>query len=258
MKTVTLITGGGSGIGLALSQVLAKNGHDLVLIARNLQELQKVGQDLEKEHGIVTYPLAADLSKPGACQKRFDELTQQKLEVNILVNNAGFATHGSFAESDTQAEMDMLEVNIKALTLLTRIALPSMLKKKSGYILNLASTAAFQPGPFMAGYYASKAYVLSFSEALNNELSGTGISVTALCPRPTKTGFAKRANIENVRLFKNAPVMEAFKVAEIGYRGMLAKKAVVIPGHRNTLIAISTRFAPRGLAARITRKLQED
>ncbi len=257
MNTITLITGATSGIGLELARLLAKDKHNLAIVARNQQELTLTAKELEKEYGVTVLSLAKDLSDPKAPEELFAELASRELTVDILINNAGFATHGLFAESDLTQEMAMLEVNIKSLAHLTRLALPGMLKQKRGYILNLASTAAFQPGPLMAGYYASKAYVLSFSEALANELAGSSVTVTVLCPGPTKTNFAKRARIEDGSLFKGMRVMDADAVAKIGYMAMLKGKPVVIAGHMNTVMAIATRFAPRGIAARIARSVQE-
>ena len=257
MKKIALVTGASSGIGLELSRLLAQDTNDLVIVARHAEALELVAQELEQEYQIKVYPFAQDLSKPEAPRVIFDFLQTHNLEVEILINNAGFATHGAFAESNPEQEMAMLEVNIKALTHLTRLALRQMLRNGQGRILNLASTAAFQPGPFMAGYYASKAFVLSFSEALANEVRGSGLTVTVLCPGPTKTNFAKRAGIEGSILFNSLRVMEAASVAKIGYRAMLAGKPVVIAGHFNTVATTLMRLAPRGLAGRFARMMQE-
>jgi short-subunit dehydrogenase len=257
MNTITLITGATSGIGLELSRLAAKDGKNLVIVARNTEQLASTAAELRSTYKVSVTPLAKDLSKPESATALYAEIEKQGLSVEVLINNAGFATHGLFAESDPEFEMDMLETNIKSLVHLTRLVLPDMITRKQGHILNLASTAAFQPGPLMAGYYASKAFVLSFGEALANELAGSGVTITTLCPGPTKTNFAERARVADGKLFQGMKVMDAAYVAKIGYEAMQRGKAVVIPGHTNTLMTIATRFAPRGLAAVIARRVQE-
>ena len=179
------------------------------------------------------------------------------MKVDVLVNDAGFGVYGPFSQTDGAKELEMIQVNISALTHLTKLFLPAMLERRCGRILNVASTAAFQPGPLMAVYYASKAYVLSFSEALANELAGTGVTVTALCPGPTDTEFQKQAGLEKTRLFSNPFVRDARSVARAGYEGMLSGKRIVIPGVANRLLAQSVRFAPRRFVTAIARSLQE-
>lgn len=186
-----------------------------------------------------------------------DELERRGIAIETLINNAGFATYGLFAENDPERELTMIRVNVEAVTLLTRRLLPGMLERRRGRILNLASTAAFQPGPLMAVYYATKAYVLSFSEALAEELRGSGVTVTALCPGPTKTGFQERAAMEASKLVQGGNVMDAHAVAAVGYAGLRAGKAVVIPGARNWLMAESVRFTPRGVVTRLVHRMQE-
>jgi short-subunit dehydrogenase len=187
----------------------------------------------------------------------FDSVRARNLSIDYLVNNAGFGTHGPFAETDVKAQLAMLQVNVVALTQLTRLFLPAMLARKYGRIMNVASVAAFLPGPLMAVYYASKAYVLSFSEALDNELSGSGVHVTAVCPGPTATEFQKRAGIDNSPLFKiNA--MTSAAVAKAGYRAMMRGRRSVVVGGGNKFMAFSTRFAPRRLTAAVSRKLNEN
>lgn len=175
--------------------------------------------------------------------------------MDVLVNNAGFGTYGAFAETDLGTELEMLQLNIATLTHLTKLFLEKMLAEGNGKILNVASTAAFQPGPLMAVYYASKAYVLSFSEALANELRGTGVSVTALCPGPTRTGFQRRAGMGASRLF-DWGVMDAPTVATIGYRGLMRERPLIIPGLKNKLLGFSVRLAPRRLVPAVVRVLQ--
>jgi len=253
-----LITGASAGIGAELATVFAAHGFQVALVARNAKRLHALAKVLQERHGASAHVIASDLAKPGAPETIMAELRRRSVGVDVLVNNAGFGTYGRFAESDLAAELEMVQVNVAALTALTRLCLPGMLAWRHGKILNVASTAAFQPGPLMAVYYATKAYVLSFSEALANELCGTGISVTALCPGPTKSKFQERAGIERTRLLAGRRLMEAREVAEAGYRGLMAGKTVVIPGVRNRLLALATRFAPRGLVIRMVRRLQEE
>lgn len=175
----------------------------------------------------------------------------------MLVNNAGFATYGLFSETNRETELQMMQVNIVCLTHLTKLFLSDMLKQREGKILNIASTAAFQPGSLMAVYYATKAYVLSFSEAIANELQGTGVTVTALCPGPTESGFQKRADMEQSKLVSDQKIMDAETVAKIGYRGLMNNQTVVIPGLKNQLLAQSVRVTPRKMVTKIVRKMQE-
>lgn len=256
MNKTALITGASSGIGYELSKLFAKDKYDLVIIARNLAELEKVARELRDSSGINVYVIAKDLSNASAPQEIFDELKSQSLQIDILVNNAGFATYGNFASNDMAAELSELQVNIIALTHLTKLFLPGMIERRNGKVLNVASIAAFLPGPLMATYYASKAYVLSFSIALANEVKDSGVTVTALCPGPTATNFAKRASLYETKLFKTG-LMSAEKVAEIGYKGMNMGKTIVIPGWINKVGAFLSRIFPRTLAAQITRMSQE-
>lgn len=179
------------------------------------------------------------------------------ITINILVNNAGFATYGLFAETELESELKMMQLNMLTLTHLTKLFLPEMLACKTGKILNVASTAAFQPGPLMAVYYATKAYVLSFSQALANELEGTSVTVTALCPGPTESRFQARANMDNSKLVKDKQMMDASKVAVIGYRGLINNQTVIIPGWQNKLLALIAKFLPRNLVVKIVRNMQE-
>lgn len=252
-----LVTGASNGIGADLARVLAQHGHDVVLVARTQSKLEALGQELSSRYGVRAEPLAVDLADPGAAGRVRDALRERALAIDLLVNNAGIGLHGTFAENDPEAQLRLLQLNVVALTALTRLLLPDMIARRSGRILNVASTAAFVPGPLMAIYYASKAYVLSLSVALENELAGTGVRVTALCPGPTRTGFSEAAGITRVRLFRAGGVMEAMEVARVGYAGLEAGKSIVVPGLRNRLIAGSSGLAPRSLTARIARALQE-
>jgi short-subunit dehydrogenase len=253
---LALVTGASGGIGEELARILARHGHDLVLVARSADKLAALAERLELDHGILVRVIAKDLARPEAAAELHEALAAEGLAVDVLVNNAGLGLLGKFAEIGIEGDVEMLRLNIEAPTLLTRLLLPSMLERGSGRILNLASTAGFQPGPLMAVYYATKAYVLSFSEALANEVAGTGVTVTALCPGPTETGFSSRAGSEQSRLFKG-PTMDARTVAEIGYAALMAGKPVVIPGLRNRILAFSVRLAPRRVVTKIARRMQE-
>lgn len=258
MNKIALITGASSGIGLSLASVFAKNHYDVLLIARKQEDLDKAAVDLQKQFDVKVYTLAKDLSLPNAPQEVYDFCRTQNLQIEVLANNAGFGTYGKFAEVDLAKQINLIDLNIRALTNLTGLFLPDMLKRKSGKILNTASTAAFQPGPLMAVYYASKAYVLSFSEALRNELQGQGISVTALCPGPTKTNFQNlEKTFSETKLMKNFSLMSSDVVAEIGYNALMKNKAYVIPGFVNKFLAFLTRFGPRNLVTAISRSTLE-
>jgi short-subunit dehydrogenase len=255
-KMTALVTGASGGIGEELARLFAADGHDLVLAARTRERLARLAGELQEKHGVAARVLATDLARPEAPREIFDELQGDGVRVDALVNNAGFGSYGLFAETDLQSELDLLQVNVVALTHLTKLFLPGMSARGRGYVMNVASTAAFQPGPLMAVYYASKAYVLSLSEALANECAGTGVVVSALCPGPTETGFVAAAGMGDSKLFDRA-VMDARTVAEAGYRGLLAGKTVVIPGLRNNLLARSIGLFPRGLVTKVVRGIQE-
>ncbi|HEX8337138.1 MAG TPA: SDR family oxidoreductase [Pyrinomonadaceae bacterium] len=255
-KMTALVTGASGGIGEELARLFAADGHGLVLVARSRDKLARLAEELQGRHGVAARVLAADLARPDAPREIFDELQGAGVAIDALVNNAGFGSYGLFAETDPEFELDLLRVNVVALTHLTKLFLPGMLARRRGYVMNVASTAAFQPGPLMAVYYASKAYVLSFSEALTNECAGTGVRVSALCPGPTETGFVEAAGMGDSKLFDRA-VMDARTVAVEGYRGLLAGKAVVIPGLRNNLLARSIGFFPRNLVTKVVRGIQE-
>jgi short-subunit dehydrogenase len=252
MKTA-LITGASSGIGLDLTTLFAADGYDLVLVARSEGKLRELAGQLEAKHGIKVTVLAKDLADPASPP----DIAAAVGEIDVLVNNAGFGVAGEFVETDAKSELDMIQVNITALTHLTKLFLPRMVARKSGRILNVASTAAFQPGPLMAVYYASKAYVLSFSEAIGEELAGSGVTVTALCPGPTATGFADAADMNDRRLFKVKKPMSSMEVAKVGYRATLAGRRVVVAGLSNKILAQSVRISPRRLTVKITKALQE-
>ena len=256
-RKTALITGASFGIGLEFSRIFAREGYNLVLVARSADKLRQLASELEKAHGTRSLMLATALSEPGAPAYVLDQTTRADIQVDVLVNNAGFGQYGMFAENDLEECLRQIQLNVTTLTHLTRLYLPAMIARKSGGILNVASTAAFQPGPLMAVYFATKAYVLHFSEALANELDGTGVSVTCLCPGPTATEFHKRANATGMRLLKFGS-MDARTVAEDGYRGLVAGNPVVISGFKNWLVAQSVRFSPRSMVTAIARKIQEE
>lgn len=260
-RKTALITGASSGIGLVLARIFAREGHNLVLVARSADKLRQLASELEKAHTTRSLILAADLSEPGAAAYVLDQTTRANIAVDILVNNAGFGQYGFFADNDLEECLRQIQLNVTTLTHLTRLYLPEMIERAraertTGRILNVASTAAFQPGPLMAVYFATKAYVLHFSEALANELEGTAVTVTCLCPGATATEFHKRANATGMRLLTMG-TMDARTVAEDGYRALMAGKPVVISGFKNWLVAQSVRFSPRRLVTAIARKTQE-
>ena len=251
-----LVAGASSGIGRELARLFARDRYDLVLVARGLEKLDRVGAELAQQHHVRSRSVGADLAAPDAPEAIVETLRQAGLSVDVLVNNAGYGIYGPFANADRRTELDLLQVNVVALTHLTKLLLPEMLARGAGRILNVASTAGFQPSPFLAVYAASKAYVVSFSEALAEELAGTGVSVTTLCPGPTATGFQARAGMEGVRLFRGPFVMDAPSVARAGYTALMRGQRLVVPGVGNKLLMESVRFAPRRLVTRIARLIQ--
>ncbi len=250
-----LITGASGGIGEALARELARRKFDVVLAARSADKLTDLAAELEREHSIRATVLVSDLTAPGAVAELVNRVHATVGRLDILVNNAGFALHGAFRDTELAVEIDMIRLNVEVLTELTKRLLPDLVATR-GKILNLGSTAAFQPGPMMAVYYATKAYVLSFSEALASELAGSGVTVTCLCPGPTKSGFQARAHLEGARLV-SVGLMSAEAVARRGVDGMLAGRRVVIPGALNWLGAQGTRLAPRRLLTGIVKWLHK-
>ncbi len=257
-KQVALITGASSGIGTELARELAKRGYDLVLSGRNAAALQKIADELAAAHGGRVLTVVADLAQSAGTDAVLAFLNEKGIAVDILANNAGLGFGSDFAAAAPSAIEETVQVNVAALTRLTRALLPGMIERRRGRVLNVASTAAFQPGPGMAVYYATKAYVLSLSEALAHELRGSGVSVTALCPGPTTTGFQARAAIEETRLMRGSlmPVADAASVAKAGVEGMLAGRRVVIPGLMNRLGALSAAVTPRAISLPLIAYLQ--
>jgi uncharacterized protein len=255
MATTALITGASGGIGYELAKLFAKDGHNLVLVARSGGKLTQVADELQRQFGISVKTVALDLTAVPAPQALFDQMQREGVAIDFLVNNAGYGKHGKFAAMPMEDCLGQIQLNITALTQLTRLFLPSMLGRRRGRILNIASTAGFQAGPMMAVYYATKAYVISFSEALANEVKGSGVSVTCHCPGATDTGFQKRAETEESILFKKLRPMGAKSVARHAYRSLMAGKTLAIAGLGNWLLTESQRFAPRKLVVLISRKL---
>jgi uncharacterized protein len=256
-STTALITGASGGIGYELARLFAADRHNLVLVARSGDKLTQLADELQRQFGISATPVAIDLSAPPAPQFLFDQLQREGVAVDFLINNAGYGKLGPFAEVPLQESLGQIQLNVTALTALTKLFLGPMLEQRSGRIMNVASTAGFQPGPLMAVYYASKAYVISLSEAIANELQGSGVTVTCLCPGATDTGFARRAGNDRSRLFQQVAPMDAKTVARDGYRGMMKGKTLVISGLRNWLLAESVRFAPRKMVTAISRWVSE-
>jgi short-subunit dehydrogenase len=249
-QETVLITGASSGIGLELAKCFAAAGSRLILIARNQAALEKLAEELRLQHKIETIILPADLSLSEAPKQIFEKLSTQKVSVDVLVNNAGFGLHGRFTEMSLQRQLEINQVNINALTELTGLFLPEMLKRRAGGILNVSSVAGFVPGPNMAIYYASKAYVQALSEAMAEELVGSGVSITVLCPGPTETNFSAVARGQNVRKVSRNK-MSAEDVARIGYSAFRAKKVISIPGLPNKALVQIVRFLPRSAVRRI-------
>jgi uncharacterized protein len=253
-RPVALVTGASAGIGRELATILAREGHDLVLVARREAELKSLGDELRERYGAETQVVPADLAQPNAAQEVVDALGPDPV-VDVLVNNAGFGGHGAFARRSTDDELRMIAVNVTALTELTNLLLGGMVARGRGKVLNVASTAAFQPGPFMAVYYATKAYVLSLSQALSEETRGTGVTVTCLCPGVTATEFQQVAGVEHVPLTRTPLTMTPAAVAEAAYKGMARGKLLVIPGLPNKVGVHAVRLSPRSVALKVVRRL---
>ncbi|HEX2985051.1 MAG TPA: SDR family oxidoreductase [Ignavibacteriales bacterium] len=250
MKETALITGASGGLGREFAKLFAENGYNLVITGRREDKLKSLAGVL-KPYDISCDIIVKDLSDPKAPKELFDELKQKNIHIDVLVNNAGFGVSGSFAEADIEKQLAMIQTNIASLTHLTKLAIDEMNKKGKGKILNIGSTGSFAPCPSIAVYCATKAYVLSFSEAIAYELEGTGITVTALCPGPTETGFAEAAGVVNAKSFKSG-VMKAADAAKVGYEALMKKQPMVVAGLQNKLLTQSIRFSPRGLVTRIS------
>jgi uncharacterized protein len=255
-RQTALVTGASTGIGVDLAECFARGGYDVILTARSEDALRDVAKRIASTYGVNATPIAQDLGQIGGGAQLAAAIKQQGLSVDVLVNNAGYGHAGAFAESDGPTELGMIDLNVRALVELTHIYWPSMLAAKSGGVLNVASTAAFQPGPLMATYYASKAYVLSFSEALWEEARDTGVHVSCLCPGPTVSKFRQRAGTDKKKLSRAGTPMSSASVAELGYRAWKNNKRVEVTGLRNRVMAAAVPFLPRTTALGIVRGLQ--
>ena len=250
----SLVTGASSGIGLELARALGRRGSHLVLVARDRTRLVAAAEGLAREWSVEAEVVSADLAQPDSPAALFAELSARGRAIDVLVNNAGVGVFGEFASTDFQDEKKLVELNVLAAMALTKLCLPGMMRHRRGRILNVASTAGFFPGPHMAAYYASKAFVLSFSQAVARELEGSGVSVTSLCPGPVRTGFTEG---QDIRLFHTPLVMDATRVAEAGVRGLLAGRRIVVPGILNWLLVELGRISPRRLSEAIAGYLNQ-
>jgi uncharacterized protein len=253
---LALVTGATGGIGLVIAELLAARKHDLVLVARRQAELNRIAESLRTTHGVTVHTIASDLGTLGAADALADALESRGLVIDVLVNNAGIGQYGRYVDIDAAHEAQMVQLNVVALTALTKRMLPGMVARRRGQVLNVASTAAFFPGPLMAVYYATKAYVLSLSEALSEETAGTGVTVTALCPGPTATGFQAESGMQTSRLLKLSSMLPVEEVARQGVDGMLAGRRVVVPGVMNKGMVAMRRIIPTALLLKMVRLAQ--
>ncbi len=254
-QEIVLITGASSGIGLELAKLFAADKSSLILVARNRGALEMLAEELKRDHGVDVLVEPNDLADAAAPQALFNRLEAKGIAVDVLVNNAGFGSLGKFADLPAQRHLDMIQVDVTALTHLSGLFLPGMIERGRGGILNVGSTAGFQPGPNMAVYFAAKAFVVSFTEALAEELAGTKIKITCLAPGPTATGFAAASDVEHTLLFRLG-TMDAKSVAKAGYRGFRLGKVLVIPGFRNKFGVFAVRLGPRNVVRKIVKRLQ--
>jgi uncharacterized protein len=257
MNKTALVTGATTGIGFEFTKLLAADGYNLVLIARDEQKLRQIAASSQTQFNVSVKTYPKDLSVNSGIQDVVRQIREDVGTIDILVNNAGFGISGPFVEIDLSREIEMIQLNVVSVVILTKLFAREMAQRRQGKILNVASTAAFQPGPFMTIYYATKAFVLSFSEGLAEELKDSGVTVTALCPGPTATEFSKRAELEKSRLFKGAivPVLNPVTVAKIGYEGLIKGQRIVIPGLVNKIGVLALRITPRKLVTQITKQL---
>jgi uncharacterized protein len=254
---ITLITGASNGIGLELAKIFAREKHDLALVARSHDTLKQIAENLRQTYGVQVHCYVKDLAVSSTPEEIYEVLQCEGGNVDILINNAGFGWRGEFSKMNVADALEMIQVNMTSLTHLTQLFLPGMIERRRGKIMNVASTAAFQPGPLMATYYASKAYVLNLSMALNEELQGTGVTVTAFCPGPTATGFGIRAGFINEKIFGDHFSMKASIVALDGYKGLMKGRPLVISGWRNWLGTQLVRFLPRTIPGKMIKSIQK-
>lgn len=254
---LALITGASTGLGKEFALLAARDGYDLIITARNQAQLDILAGEVRQSTGRSVVVIASDLACPGAARELAEEVFRRELSPDLLVNNAGFGLLGNFWELDADEQSRMVHLNVTAVVELTRLLLPAMISRRSGSVLNVASTAAFQPGPLMAVYYATKAFIVSFSHAIENEVRPFGIRVTCLCPGPTKTEFADRAKMNATKLFSSGLAMSARDVAEIGLRAVRRGRPLVFAGRMNAIGAFLTRFAPIRTTAAFARRIQQ-
>ncbi len=258
MKKVALITGASSGIGRELTSIFADEGYDLVIVARDRTELKSTAAQIRADFNRAVHVIEMDLAKPDSGEKIARELRRKKIDVHVLVNDAGVGTYGLFHETDWKDLLEMMTVNMVSLTSLTRHLVPRMIDRGEGYVLNLGSIASFQPGPLMAVYYATKAYVLSFSEALREELKDTGVSVTCLCPPQTDTQFDERAGMAHAKAFENPNTAgNVYDIAKQGYEALMRKDDIHVPGIKPKILSSLPRFVTNIAAARMAKKQLE-
>jgi short-subunit dehydrogenase len=250
-----LITGASSGIGYEMAKLFANDGKNIVVVARNKGQLEALKTDIEKEYGTNVMVLAKDLSYPRVPQEIFSELERKNVSVDALVNNAGFGIYGKFYETDLQKELEMIQVNITSTLHLTKLFLRKMRENTDGWVLNVASTAAFVPVPLHSAYAASKSFVLNFSQALASEMQGTRVSVTCLCPGPTDTPFWEKGNMEKGKT-ANVKMMHAADVADAGYKALKTRKVIVIPGLRYRWWTLLLRIIPESIATGLVSRLR--
>lgn len=259
-RKTALVTGASVGIGYELAKLFARDGYNLILVSRDEARLKRVAAELESLHACRVTVMPRDLAVAGAPDEIFEKLRDSSVELDVLVNNAGVGASGALHKIDTQKILDLIQLNVTSLVHLTRVVLPGMIERGNGRLLNVASTAAYLPGPYMAAYFASKAFVLSFSEAVATELKDTGVSVTTLCPGPTDTEFNKRAGVKQSKVAgKSALVMDPESVAKIGYDAMLKRKRTVIAGMKNRLGAFAmSRVLPKSFVLNALATLNKD
>lgn len=250
-KQTALITGASSGIGMEFARIFAENGTNLVIVARSLDKLKKLGDELEKEFEIDVLVIEKDLSKKGAASEIYESVKSENIQIDYLINNAGFGDYGHFAKADQKKIEDMINLNVTTLTMLTRLFLPEILERDSGKIVNVASIVSFFPGPNMANYFATKAFVLSLTEGISEEISSSNVTITALCPGVTASGFQKVANLEESGFVKGKSLPTSREVAEFGYKSMMKGKVIAVHGFGNRLNIFSFRFLPRSVVRKI-------
>ncbi|MFT3880882.1 MAG: SDR family oxidoreductase [Gemmatales bacterium] len=255
-RPIALVTGASAGLGVEFAKLLAKDGYDLVLVARRLDRLEELGRELS-QHGIIAHSVSVDLSLPDAAVTVDKFLKERQLEVDVLINNAGFGAVGRFVDIDLNEQLRMIQVNVSTLVHLTGLILPGMILRGKGRVMNVASTAAFQPGPLMAMYYATKAFVLSFSEAVHHEIRKTGVTVTCVCPGPTPTEFQTQAKMEETKMFNSRMMVDPVTVAKVGYEAMQKGKRLIIPGKLTNVLAFATRLTPRSMVLRVSERMQK-